>query len=334
MPPPLPSPDARAEHALAQRLESLARWVQELEARVRVTEVATGDEDVARELRTALAALARRDPALGERLDERIDVLGERLSGLAATVSATAAALARKDGELAVLRRELEAGRARIEEVAAELARKHDPDAVEELRRAVAALARDVAERRGREPLDALRGQIEALVQRLDGLAQTVATTAGGLAGREGELAALRRRVEALAAAASRTGPEPPDGRLDRLASRLAALAVPDDLAARVEDLARRLGSLEQGAQAAAPAPCPGDGRFRLELSSLELRMQHLESASRESREAVLTQLERLSSRMEWRLRRLEAERRRGSERHARVRAGGGQVVPIPERDG
>jgi chromosome segregation ATPase len=403
--PRLPSPEERAEHALAQRVESLARWVQELETRIRVTEVATGDEDVARELRTALAALTRHDPALGERLGERIDVLGERLAGLSATVSATAASLAGKDGELALLRRELEAARGRIEEVAAEAARERDPAVLEELRRAVAGLARDVAARHGQEPLDALRGHVEALTERLDGLAETVAAIAGGLAGREGELAALRRRVEALAAGSPDATATAADGpRLEQLASRLAgveregaelaselahvtgswssrlgslearlaeletarsapdgeqaeeigrlrilldglrmrvartekelaALAVPDDVAARLDDLVRRLDSLEQGRDAAL-APLPGDGRFRLELRGLELRLRHLESQSSESREAVLTQLERLASRMEWRLHRLEAERRRGAEPLARVRVGGGQVVPLPERDG
>lgn len=443
MHPRLPSPEERTEHALAQRVESLARWVQELETRVRVSEAATGDAEVTRDLRAALEALAGHDPALGEKLGERIDVLGERLAGLAATVSATAASLAGKDGELALLRRELEAARARIEEVAAEAARERDPAVLEELRRAVAALARDVAARHGHEPLDALRGHVETLSQRLDGLAETVAATAGGLAGREGELAALRRRVEALAAGQPDAAAPAHDGRrLDQLASRLAgveregaalaselaratdswssqlgslearlaelesaqaapgeaagaeqeravealsarveaierergaiaaklaqieaearpaeeigrlrvlldglrmrvarsekelaALAVPDDLAARLDDLAGRLDSLEQGRDAPL-APIPGDGRFRLELRGLELRLRHLESASSESREAVLTQLERLASRMEWRLHRLEAERRRGAEPLARLRVGGGQVVPIPERDG
>jgi hypothetical protein len=47
-------------------------------------------------------------------------------------------------------------------------------------------------------------------------------------------------------------------------------------------------------------------GRFRLEIRALELRLEHAEAAARENREAVLLQLERLASRIEWRLHRLE----------------------------
>ena len=48
------------------------------------------------------------------------------------------------------------------------------------------------------------------------------------------------------------------------------------------------------------------EGRYRLELRALELRMEHAEAAARENRDAVLVQLERLASRIEWRLQRLE----------------------------
>lgn len=498
MDPSLPSPDAQPDALLAERLEALARWIQEIDTRVRATEAATGDEHTAKELRKAIEALAKHDPRLEERLTDRVDVLAERLSTLATTVSTTAAALAGKGGEIAGLRRELEAGRQRIEELAADLRGGLDPAAIEELRRTVATLAHDVAARRGAEPLDALGGRIDAVGQRLDTLAATVAVTAAGLAGREGELATLRRKLDALAGeprqpqspdalrpqldelaarlatlerdregaayeiaqttdtlateqaslrqqvdalaaagapadsmsptlvalaerlegveregaalgseiaratafwsaelgsletrlaelvsaqtSASEPGSEDRDRVLSAMAARLdaieqeretvsakiarlaessaagdevaqlrvlldglrmrvgrgekelAALPASGDVAARLDDLGRRLDSLEQGLESAPLAPIPGDGRFRLELRALELRMDHTEATSRESREAVLTQLERLASRIEWRLQRLEAEKNRASEPIARAGVGG-QVVPFRAED-
>ena len=71
--------------------------------------------------------------------------------------------------------------------------------------------------------------------------------------------------------------------------------------------------------------PLAGDGRLRLELRALELRMEHAEAAARENREAVLTQLERLASRVELRLQRLE-NTHDGYTEHVETKA---QIVPI-----
>jgi hypothetical protein len=81
-------------------------------------------------------------------------------------------------------------------------------------------------------------------------------------------------------------------------------------LAAGLDELTRRLDAFGTGEPASTTAAAPiddtADGRFRLELRALELRMEHAEAAARENREAVLVQLERLASRVEWRLQRLE----------------------------
>jgi len=117
-----------------------------------------------------------------------------------------------------------------------------------------------------------------------------------------------------------------------RLASseqELATLVGARDSASRFDELTRRLDSLERApvviAGGADGGPLPGDGRFRLELRALELRMEHAEAAARENREAVLVQLERLAARIEWRFQRLETEH---EATHPRA-IGGGQVVPI-----
>ncbi|HXG74961.1 MAG TPA: hypothetical protein VNJ53_00155 [Gaiellaceae bacterium] len=525
------SPGEAGDRALGQRLEALARWVHEIETRVRAAEAASGDEDAADELRRALAQLGAFDPGAQDRLSGRVEALADRLATLSATVSTTASGLAGKDGDIASLRRELEEGRRRIDLLAVDLRRELDPARVDRLQEAVEGLARDVAARYGTEPLDALTDRVDILGRRLDTLAASVASTASGLAGRESELAVLRQRLdeamrhldrvtaevarhagapqlgerlEALAGAVAHVSerieavergradvvaeaertlrswaderawlrerldaladvqaravePDAYRPELEELAERLSALehdresaalelarvaeslaaeqstlrehvdalahalaassrsgdagavaslaerldgvereaaalsaelarageteralhalaqrleamerATPSaerpapadelaqlrvlvdglrmrvatsekeltarpggELAARLDELTRRLETLESESLAVEPVPpVPGDGRFRMELRSLELRLQHLEQASRESREAVLTQLERLASRMEWRMHRMEAEQARPAHASlAPVRAG--NVVPL-----
>ena len=80
-----------------------------------------------------------------------------------------------------------------------------------------------------------------------------------------------------------------------------------------LDDLSRRLDAVEHGPHGVfspADGPVPGDGRFRLELRALELRLEQAESAAFEGRDAVLAQLARMRSRR-WRRRRC----RRGGRR-------------------
>ena len=111
--------------------------------------------------------------------------------------------------------------------------------------------------------------------------------------------------------------------------TELTALSSSREVASRIDELSRRIDGVERAAPSvlvsSSAAPVAGDGRFRLELRALELRMEHAEAAAREHREAVLVQLERLASRIEWRLQRLEVE-------HVEAvpeAVGGAQVVPI-----
>jgi chromosome segregation ATPase len=191
-----PSVHRIVEDLLGERLEALASWIQELDAQVRTNAVA-GDEKSLKELRRALEAWTKRDPKFEERLTNRVDVLADRFTTLTATVNTTAATLAGSGGEIAALRRELEDGNARIESVLADL--KRAPAAstdLDELRRTVAALSSARPTGKDGRQVDGLREEVENLTARLDMLAKTVATTAAGLAGREGETASLRRSVE------------------------------------------------------------------------------------------------------------------------------------------
>ncbi len=64
-----------------------------------------------------------------------------------------------------------------------------------------------------------------------------------------------------------------------------------------LDDLSRRLDAVEHGPHGVfspADGPVAGDGRFRLELRALELRLEQAESAALEGRDAVLAQLARM----------------------------------------
>jgi chromosome segregation ATPase len=190
------SESIRADDDLGERVDAIAAWLNEIDARVGAAEVATGGEKAAKELRKAIEALAKHDPKLEDRLTNRVDVVTERLATMATTISTTAAALAKKDGEIATLHRELEEGNAKIQALAGELRSTSRAADVEELRRTVAALSAEPPRRKSDSETDGPTGKVDVLGQRLDMLATTVATTAAGLAGREGELAALRRRLD------------------------------------------------------------------------------------------------------------------------------------------
>jgi uncharacterized membrane protein YccC len=124
----------------------------------------------------------------------------------------------------------------------------------------------------------------------------------------------------------------------ERLASaekELETPTVPPDVHRYLETLAARVGALEDttGPQGDGSSLLGGDGRFLVEVRSLELRMQHAEESARENREAVLVQLERLASRVEWRLQRLEtpevAEESPVEHKDEPAREAIGQVVPL-----
>jgi uncharacterized phage infection (PIP) family protein YhgE len=246
-----------ADHSeLSERVDALAAWIKELDAQLHAS-TAVGDSKTLKELAKALEAWNKHDPKLEERVTNRVDVLADRLATLAGTVNVTAAALAGKDGEIANLRRELQEGTARIEAVVRELRESGSGRDVAELRNAVAELSRDRKSRSSDKQVEAISGDVDVLAQRLDTLSKTVSTTAAGLAGREGELASLRARLEegdaravslvgelresleALSRHVAGLGDRSRDPQtLQLFTSRL------DDLTAKVEQLAKGLGAV------------------------------------------------------------------------------------------
>ena len=192
----MPSPAEIDTDGLEERIGALANLVGEIADRVRAAELATGDEKTAKELRRAMEAVAKHDPRLESRLTNRIDVLADRLGTLASAVSTTSSELARRDGELAALRRELERGSAQIQAFGQEVAGGGSAAEIDKLRKTVASLSTEHSPRKADEQVVRLGGKVDYLTERVDTLAKTVAATAAGLAGRDGDLATLRQKLD------------------------------------------------------------------------------------------------------------------------------------------
>jgi chromosome segregation ATPase len=189
-------PSSAARDGLVERVDGIAAWLNDLDARLRATELATSDEKTAKELRRAVEALSKHDPKLEKRLTNRVDVLADRLATLASTVSTTAASLARKDGEIAGLRKDLEDGSKRLEALVREFGKTAGAAEVEKLRAAISAVQSERPSRSSDSRIEGLSRKVDYLTERVDTLGKTVATTAAGLVGREGEIASLRQRLE------------------------------------------------------------------------------------------------------------------------------------------
>jgi chromosome segregation ATPase len=117
--------------------------------------------------------------------------------------------------------------------------------------------------------------------------------------------------------------------RLTSSEKELAVLSSHGDIASRLDDLGLRLASLERSVAYATSSPVPGDGRFRVELRGLDQRMEQLEAAARENRDAVLMQFERLATRLQYRLQQLEEESVDAGYSTKASPGAVGQVVPI-----
>ena len=190
---------AGGEHVSDADLASaLLRRVDELEARLQSIPIAS-DEKALKELRRTVEALAKRDPKFEEKVTNRVDVVADRMETVAKTVSTTAAGLAAKDGEIAQLRRELETQVARLESALQQVPSGRDDRALTELQRAVARLSDPKLPRDVQSRIDDLVAKIGLLAERVDTVSSTASTAAAGLAGRDGELAALRERLDAEA---------------------------------------------------------------------------------------------------------------------------------------
>ncbi len=212
------------DQGLGDRVDSLATWINDIEARLRVAELATGDERTAKELRRALEALSKHDPKLEKRVTDHVTVLTDRFETLASTVAQTAAALAAKDGEIAGLRRELEDAERRIRELGSS-GRASDSKEIASLRNIVDALSAQRSMRTSDERVDELGGKIRLLGERVDSVTATVTAAAATLGRREADLAALRERLDHGSS------------RLDDVTAELRRLERDDTLAERLDTL-------------------------------------------------------------------------------------------------
>jgi chromosome segregation ATPase len=266
------------EDLLGERIEALAGWIQELDAQVRATSAA-GDEKTLKELRRALEAWTKRDPKFEERLTDRVDVLADRLATLSSTVNTTAAAHASSDGDIACLRRELEQETAKLHTAIRDLGSTAAGGELEELRKAIADLSRGGGPRRnGDSGAPDVVEKVANLRERVDMLAKTVATTAAGLAGREGDVAALRKALE--------EGNE----RIEQLAAGIRSVSRGGDLAA----LDSRLNSLAETLTAATTGIAErerGTATLTSRVGEHSAKLDELASAMRQSREALEARL-------------------------------------------
>src|SRR4249919_284536 len=200
----------------------------------------------------------------------------ERMDTLAATVATTASAMAQKDGEIANLRRDLESRDETLAALAARIqgtASAPDERELRELREAVAKLSGGRSKDGNTKQMEELTAKVGLLAQRLDTVSTTVSTTAAGLAGREGELATIRKRLESTGA--SPTGSGAPDpairSQLDELAS--SAVGTTARLDAQASELAALKGQLERRD---AEQQAPGD-ELRAMLTTLRSRVESLD---------------------------------------------------------
>ncbi|MBA2742320.1 MAG: hypothetical protein H0U46_09950 [Actinobacteria bacterium] len=293
-------PDGTVEprlQSLASRIEAMEHGQHAVDHEVSQIASAWADERDAlrRELESVAASVA--NATTGERTvpdeltEELLSALAAKLEEMEREGIAVAAEISRVESTWAS---ELGSLEARLQEIAgAAAASPHGPDS-------------DTDERFGE------------LVRRLELLELGAGSSSGEAASDPGELRDIRVLVNGLRM------------RLASSEKELAALSGSGDIVPRLDDLSVRLGLLERTA-ASAPqhAPAPGDGRFRVELRGLELRMQELELSARENRDAVLTQFERLASRLQWRLQQLELETSDAGYAPSASTPQLGQVVPI-----
>jgi len=228
--------------------------------------------------------LSSKDDAKQEaRFAARLDVLGERVDTLASTVATTASAMAKKDGEIATLRRDLELRDQQLQSLAArtsQVASPTDPQELQALRQAVAVLQSERATRGNSKQLDEVMSKLNLLAERLDTLSATVSTTAAGLAGRDGEIAAIRKHLGTTQVAGQSAPSVNHD--LERQVRELGVHVV--STKARLDDHAAEL----EAVKAQLSEPHPHAEELRAMLTALRARVEALASLRAGVTEEVL----------------------------------------------
>jgi chromosome segregation ATPase len=291
----------RPDESVEPRLQDLASRIEAMEHGqsivgsevARIAAAWDAERDALRRDLESVAASVQSETAPAAGLDERsqqlIGELTARLAEMEQDGTAVAAEVSRVESRWSA---ELGSLAARLEEIAAFAASASVVDAQPDER-------------------------VDEVLQRVEALEHVVARPSTGAPGDPDELRDIRVLINGLRM------------RLASSEKELAALSGTGDVVSRLDDISLRLGLLERAA-AAAPVqePTPGDGRFRVELRGLEQRMQSIESSAHDNRDAVLTQFERLASRLQWRLQQLELE---STDEHSTKAPPPalGQVVPI-----
>jgi hypothetical protein len=299
--------------ALGSRLDSLERHSAAVTSEItRLREAGDAERTALHaEVEEVAAAIAEsKARAEDAETDRKLGELSTRLRAVEADGAAAAAELARSATSTASELRVIEK---RLEDIAAS-SESGKSDVQAETARWITELAGRIDDMAAeREAWQAERSMLE---RRLDEVATQVPEVSSEMHVSTGEeIALLRSSIDGLRL------------RLAAGEQQLMTLGGSRDAGERLDEVARRVRALEQAPLVVGPpadgGTRPDDGRFRLELRALELRMEHAEAAARENREAVLVQLERLATAVEWRFQRLEAET---TEREQAV---GGEVVPI-----
>ena len=295
---PSPGPDL---------VETLVARVDEIDAQLRATTAAI-DEKSLKEFRRTFEALSKRDAHFEERLVDKVDVVADRLETVTRTVSTTSAALAAKDGEIAQLRRGIDAANARTDSILSEMRRGIDPAALDEVRRTVADLAKQKLPRGLESRIDELGAKATMLAERIDTVSSTASMTAAGLAGRDGDVIALRRAFETDSKRAGaelvelRRALDRSSGHVEELARKLDSIAASQvDLAAfeqRFRDATSRVdGLVSELTRALFELPDPDAAQQLLEARLREL--DRLRTADRVRVEELAERLESVVSTVE-----------------------------------
>lgn len=275
-----------------------------------------------------LSGLAERVDALGgpdhlRALDDRVDALSSQLDAVAQSLAshsagpqpAQAEAVAALDSKIADLDLRLSALADSAGSVGGDEALPTDVAArLESAEHASQGLSAELS--RTAEIWYAGRAELEARLERLEGRIAARSASVAADGSPQPQPHVIEQEVERVLMAVERLGLHLSEH--DRALAELMSRRGPS----KVEELAARIDELETYgiASGAAAAATPGDNSgaappvsladtrdLRAELRSLTRQVSELEDTSKTDREKFLTQLERMASSIDWRIRRIES---------------------------